>query len=132
MGVKFTIWIQRIYRNCSQLIHGSVQFKFNDLQQFDYLLAVLRYSQLQLPPFYVTTFNLFFRKYQLSSNDAKILYYCIPLLLMFVQTPSTVTAPFVKYKLLPVILPLLLPSYYYVSLYDVIIFADDRDERVNK
>ena len=44
------------------------------------------------------TFNLFFHKYQLPSNDANVFITAFLLLLMFVQTPSTVTAPYCQVR----------------------------------
>ena len=104
------------------------------LQQFNYQSAVLRLTASYICHHStLPTFNLFFRKYQLSSNDANVLYYCISTIIdVRSNSIKQLLHHIVKYELLPVILPLLLLSYYYVSLYDVNILADDRDERMNK
>ena len=79
----------RIIENCSRW--STVQLvKFNDC---------CHHSTLHM-------FNLFWSKYQLSSNDAEdfLYYYCIPLFDVR-QILSIVFAPLFKYKLLLVILP---------------------------
>ena len=106
---KSTVPVHRFgflrYRKLFTLIHSSVSLRFNDC---------CHHSTLHM-------FNLFWSKYQLSSNDAEdfLYYYCIPL---FWCSPNSIYSfcTIVQVQATTRDIAALLPSYYYVSPYDVI------------